>query len=104
MALDMAKVLNEAADLIEDGKRWTQGRYKQYFNDKGERTEAPCYCAMGAIFCVSGSERIFDKPGTDVIDVLGEDVERIIQYNDRKNRRPQTMAKYLRNLAKKYKV
>lgn len=113
----LAKILNGAADLIESGDRWTQGSWKGLWRKRyrrtpyrhpqygwmttiaEERVDEPCYCAMGAAFCVANELGLTEQ---QVTDALGGNVSRIIAYNDAAGRRPETMAKYLRKLAAEY--
>lgn len=98
----LAKIMNQAADLIEDGTKWGQGYFLNHHTG--------CFCAMGAILAIANgtaedTDRIvspFTPRSSQAMNLLGDDYYKIVEYNDKPGRRPATMAKYLRKLSEKY--
>jgi hypothetical protein len=87
---DVAKVLNDAADLIEPEGRWTRGAYARDVNGEIAIPVSPqacSWCAMGAIRHVAPDERLYALPvlrrylGDEDIDLTRwNDAQPTVQY------------------------
>lgn len=103
--MNTADVLRAAADQISQPRAWTQGAMARAGNNRecGARSmEARSWCAIGAINASTDDEFLRrDAQCMAECVVPGHD---IAEYNDRAGRRPETVARRLRDAAYRWEL
>lgn len=100
MSRSIADALEAAATLIEPEGKWTQGVFARDINGNPVRCEGPdakCFCAIGALYRVSGSRYVADP----IIDSLGMRTRKatFAEWNDDPKRKQAKVVAKLREAA-----